>query len=52
MDWACSTNGEEKCIYVIGGKVRRKEDVSGWIILRWILDRHDGLGIGASGGFS
>jgi hypothetical protein len=25
MDRACSTNGEEECIYDIGGKARRKE---------------------------
>jgi hypothetical protein len=25
MDWACSTKGEEDCIYDFGGKARRNE---------------------------
>jgi hypothetical protein len=47
---ACSTNGEEeKCIEDIGGKARRKETteknqgVDGWTILKWILERQDGM---------
>jgi hypothetical protein len=50
---------EEECIKDIGGKARKKDkDVREWIILKWILERHDGvawtglicLRIGKSGG--
>jgi hypothetical protein len=36
----CSTTGEDDRLYVIGGNC---QDVSGWIILRWILERYDGV---------
>jgi hypothetical protein len=46
MGRECSTNGAEaECIYDIGGKARRKEttrktnDVGGWVILKWILEK-------------
>jgi hypothetical protein len=46
MGGVSRTNGGEKeCILDIGGKARRKEttgkyqDVDGWTILKWILDR-------------
>jgi hypothetical protein len=45
MGRACSTNGEEEeCLSDIEGKARRKEsttdqEVGGWIILKWILQR-------------
>jgi hypothetical protein len=40
MGVARSTNcGEEERLYVIGWKARKKDqDMSGWIILRWILE--------------
>jgi hypothetical protein len=43
MGGACSTNGEDERVYVIGGKARGKEFVGGWIILGFILQRWDGL---------
>jgi hypothetical protein len=45
MDGACSTNGGEyEYLQNIGGKARRKEhwknqDVGGWKISKWILER-------------
>jgi hypothetical protein len=43
---ACSMNGgENECIQDIGGKAGRKgdhsedQDVGGWTILKWILER-------------
>jgi hypothetical protein len=43
-----SWGGEEECIWVIGGKVRKKEtsgkkDVDGWTILKWISEGWDGM---------
>jgi hypothetical protein len=44
--------GEEKHLQIIGGKARGKEtprktkedqDVGGWIILGWILEKRDGV---------
>jgi hypothetical protein len=41
----CSTNGEEECIYDIGGKPRRKETTGktktyvGQYYVKWILER-------------
>jgi hypothetical protein len=54
MDRACKTmGGEEKCIWDIGGEARRKETSRktqtyvdgqcGWTILKWILERKDGM---------
>jgi hypothetical protein len=48
MRWAghvARIGGEEACIQDIGGRARRKDitrknqDVGGWMILKWILDR-------------
>jgi hypothetical protein len=52
MGRTCSTNwGEEECIYDNGGKEGKNhwedQDVGGWTILKWILERYDGtVGIG------
>jgi hypothetical protein len=40
MGRACSTNGIEERVEVIGGRTRGKEkaeygDIGGWILLRW-----------------
>jgi hypothetical protein len=49
MGGTCSTNGgEEKCVWIIGGKTRGKttrkiNNVDGWIILGGILERWDGV---------
>jgi hypothetical protein len=43
MGGACSMNGvEEEIIKDIGGKARRKE-TTGKTILKWILERLDGM---------
>jgi hypothetical protein len=49
VGWACSANGgDEKCAEIIGRKAKGKEttgdqDVGGWITLRLIMYRYDGL---------
>jgi hypothetical protein len=64
MDRAHSTNDEEEWWFVFSEKVRERDhyddqDISWWIILRWILERYNGvvwnglvwLRIGTRGGF-
>jgi hypothetical protein len=49
MARACSTNGRgEECIQDVGGKARRRKTTRktksyGWTILKWILERLDGI---------
>jgi hypothetical protein len=64
MDMACSTNGEKRNAYrVLVGKPEGKrplgrQDMGGWPMLKWILEREDRvvwtgsiwLRIGTSGG--
>jgi hypothetical protein len=40
MGGSCSTNGgEEECVKFFG-----EVDIGGWKILRWNLERYDGVG--------
>jgi hypothetical protein len=45
MGRACSTNGEqEECIQDTDGKAGGEDqDIGGWIILKCILERYDGV---------
>jgi hypothetical protein len=47
MGWACSTNGEMRNTYrILVGKPegnKEDQDVVGWIIVKWILEREDGV---------
>jgi hypothetical protein len=50
MDRACSTNGEKRNAYRIllrkpEETTRKTQDVCGWIILKWILDRMGWYGL-------
>jgi hypothetical protein len=65
MGMACSTNGEKRNADRILWESQKErdywenQDVGGWTILKWILERQEGmvwiglicLGIGTSGGF-
>jgi hypothetical protein len=60
MGRACSTNGGEEGMHIGYWWESQKEivhwedqDISGWTMLKWILERYDGmvcLRIGTSGG--
>jgi hypothetical protein len=41
MGMECSTNGgEEECLWDIGEKIQKEgQDIGGWTILKWILER-------------
>jgi hypothetical protein len=49
MSGACSTKGEKRKAYMLLAENQREEDqyeaqdVGGWIILGWILERWDGV---------
>jgi hypothetical protein len=49
MGWTCSTNGEKRNTYRLlvgnteGKRHQEDQDVGGWIILGWILERSDGM---------
>jgi hypothetical protein len=46
MGRACSTNGEKRngCRILVGKPEGKKDlDVGGWIILKWILGKQDGV---------
>jgi hypothetical protein len=49
MGRSCSTNGEKRKAYILlvgkseGKRPLGRLDVGGWITLRWILERQDGV---------